>query len=114
MRDREWLGKLKVGDKVIWSNRYHQYVKLVDRITKTQIIIAGNVGGRFRKSDGDLIGDTSIWSSTHIEEATPGRIEAILNEERRERYLSIINNCDFELKTDSELSAISDLCKESQ
>lgn len=59
MADSEWLNSLKAGDVVVVRRGYVYYgltLDVVERTTPTQIIVRGERGLRFRRSDGGLVG----------------------------------------------------------
>ena len=73
---KDWLGKLKAGDKVIEeSGQYSKKVATVTRTTKTLILI-GNKEIRYRREDGWLSGGDA-WSRRHITEATEEKINLV-------------------------------------
>lgn len=64
----EWLNNLKAGDPVITCSGYYGKSKnVVERVTATQVILAG--GGKYRKSDGRMVGGDQ-YSITYITEPT--------------------------------------------
>ena len=74
----EDLSSLKVGDKVIICGRYGvKKVVMIDKITKTQIVI-GNL--RFRKSNGTQVGNDT-WTNKCIVIAEKEIIEKIEHEQ---------------------------------
>jgi hypothetical protein len=70
---KEFLEKLKSGDKVVVSSRDKSYKQTVDRVTKTQIIVGGE---RFNKSNGHRRGDDT-WTFVVLEEWTAEKEKAI-------------------------------------
>jgi bifunctional DNA-binding transcriptional regulator/antitoxin component of YhaV-PrlF toxin-antitoxin module len=92
----EWLLDLKPGDQVIvTSSGYAQgdYIDIVERITKTQIILKKYMN-KFRRESGLLIkGD--IWNRKRLEQATCEKIKTIKDRERK-RYL--INEIEKNIK----------------
>lgn len=65
-----WIQSLKVGDEVIVRrNRNDDSLRVVSRITATQIVTGGTYEQRFKKSDGRLIGE-SRWDYVAIAPAT--------------------------------------------
>ena len=83
----EWLLDLKPGDQVIvTSSGYAQndYIDIVERTTKTQIILKKYMD-KFRRESGILIkGD--IWNRKRLEQATCEKMKTIKDRERK-RYL---------------------------
>lgn len=95
--EESWLKTLKKGDLVILSTRggFNRTLK-VSRTTKTQIILEGFTG-KFRISDGCLIG-AAHWSWSEIIEPTKKIIDAM----KKEKLIRTLSNTDwkeFELDT---------------
>jgi len=100
---QEQLAALKAGDAVIFE--YGDYgnaireVKTVNRITKTQIIVAPN--GRFRKSDGCSIGGTY-----RIYPATPEEIECVHEEVALRKYRLVLSKVDWKKVSDKVVRSV--------
>jgi hypothetical protein len=71
----DFLLNLKPGDRVIVSGRFasDDMLKIVDRITKTQIIIGGV---KFRRDNGYRIG-TYQWNMVHLSPVTDEKLYRI-------------------------------------
>lgn len=87
----EWLSNLKAGDEVaircgFGDDRYS--FRMVDRATKTQIIVGTQ---KFSRNRGRLIG-SERWNYTYLEQPTPEIRERIDIEKRRSRASSIIRS----------------------
>lgn len=78
IRSMEWADALKPGDVVIVSpgfGRDNDRLEKVDKVTPTQIVLA--CGSRYRRKDGDLVGNNDRWSRWSIEEPTKEAVERI-------------------------------------
>lgn len=84
--NEKWLATAKAGDEVYvcqgggWSR--HMELRTVERVTETQVIVAGT---KYRRRDGRVVGDTR-WSSRYLVEPTP-ELRADISEERRRQEL---------------------------
>lgn len=82
--EKEWIGKLKVGDLVIVSFGYNSdRIERVERITKSGRII---VGGRTFKPDGWQYGGGSYYYS-QIREATEECVNQIHEDDFKKKVL---------------------------
>ena len=73
------LENVKAGDRVV-HNGYQLGVEIVDRVTKTMIVINGL---KYRKSDGRMIG-AGKWSLCYISPASDDEICEIILKNREE------------------------------
>jgi len=92
----EWLTALKAGDLVILLGsgmRKHDAVGVVERVTKTLVIIRGG-SARYRKSDGYST-HTTVWSMYGIGEATLEKVEKIRERELRQKLINCIERTDL-------------------
>lgn len=105
---KDFLTKLKVGDKVIVDGRYHQKVVKVIRMTQTQIIVEG--GSKFRKNDGWAVGCDTFCSAC-LREGTPEEIHKIVQQNRRSRTKALIENDILNLCNDDEVLTIWNIVK---
>jgi hypothetical protein len=67
-----WLENVKVGDVVAAYSGYSRddiFLKKVERLTTTQIVTEG--GDRYRRADGDRVGQGTTYFRAGIMEATP-------------------------------------------
>jgi hypothetical protein len=71
---------MKVGDKVFVRSKYSVVLTSIERETKTQWILKNKQ--RFRKDTLGLVG-ASAYDNSHIEEATPEKIEQFLNRKKQ-------------------------------
>lgn len=78
----DWLKNLKPGNKVIMNNYYGETIAVVERTTKTQIVLKG-IGVKFKKSSGYRVGG-DVWSTMSINEATPERIAEVQIKKRKQ------------------------------
>jgi len=76
-----WTNELKAGDKVIVSDHPYEYIRTVERVTKTQVVI-NHSSSKFRISNGRLVGGSS-WDRLLLIEPTPERIEKIIKKNIR-------------------------------
>ena len=86
MDNHEWLNELSVGDKVIMSGRYRKSVNVVQRLTKTQIILEGT-NCRFRKANGREVGGSS-WGAIYLRKGTPAEISKVEDATTRQRIIA--------------------------
>lgn len=85
MNDNQWLQELKAGDSVVVSGAgWHdvQEIEKVERVTKTQIILAGDQ--RYRKDDGHKVGG-SAWRRGWLSQATPELVAQVQADELNRR-----------------------------
>lgn len=73
-----WLEKLDVGDLVIVSRRQHMEIKTIERITKTQVTVAGM---KFNRKGGSLVGNRYSLT-TLVKYSTELRLKIELNAKR--------------------------------
>lgn len=111
-----WTENLIAGDKVVYRHgSWHDpQIKLVDRITKTQIIIKG-ISYRFRRSDGHAIGRDNFgrWTSPPgINEYTKEAAEAIKAMNERKDTLNKISKIVWNDINVDKLKAVLDLVME--
>ena len=106
--DKAFLENLSPGDRVIVSSGgvlRPEKVGRVDRLTKTQIILAD--GSRFRKSDGWQSGDG--WSRSYLREASEETIKEIAALARRRKLLRNVQHFRWETLPDDLLQQVVDL-----
>lgn len=81
-----YLATLQVGDKVTVSSGSTTYTKVIERMTKTQLVMEGAVNGyqrRFRRDNGlDAEGGTASWRRDCI--ITPASAQARLAQRQLE------------------------------
>jgi hypothetical protein len=77
------LENVQPGDTLIVHSNGHRVLTKVVRTTKTQIVTANN---KFRKSNGNLVGDTD-WHSYSVDAPKPGEVEEILAEQLQRRLV---------------------------
>ena len=102
--DNQWLETLKPGDTVIRSVSgmgRHSTVEVVERLTKTQIILKG-ISIKYRRKNGWSIGG-SQWNTSALVEATPERIERVTGEQERRRLLGALQKVDWQKVSTQEL-----------
>lgn len=79
------LFEVSVGDTVIvhrhMHGKEHRALDTVTRTTKTQIITSRQ--GRYRKSNGNLVGNTEQYYRDYLTVASPEEIQEIKKEKRR-------------------------------
>lgn len=63
----DWLKDVKAGDGVCETWRTTQDIRVVDRVTATQIVCGGR---RFRRNGGYRIG-AGRWDSSRLQQLTP-------------------------------------------
>lgn len=84
------LKDLKEGDKVIVYGRWNDCIKVIEKVTKTHIIVNGI---KYRREDGRKIGG-SVWNGSHIDVCTEeeeNRIRTQYAEEMMKRYIKDYN-----------------------
>ena len=77
---------LQVGDKVIVVGRTVEKVLVVERVTKTQLILS-STSSRFRRDNGWQIGGRT-WSKEFLIEATPEKLREACDKNERLRMLA--------------------------
>lgn len=92
--DNEWLQNLKAGDTVVLTDGESEVVRQVNKVTRTQVVLAGE--RRMRRSDGRNMGG-SVWDSCWIEPATTERVCTI--RERKEHQRRIVQLRDAKWST---------------
>lgn len=102
------LENLKVEDKVVLEGRISEYIRVIKRITKTQIIL--NDDSKFNKN-GKSIG-TDVWNTCYIRPATEQDVERITEKALRNKLIKNINDFDFSKLNTSTLKTINDILKE--
>lgn len=103
------LYALQVGDEVVVTTYYSEYVEKVERLTNNYVIVRN---AKYRKSDGFLAGGDS-WSTTHIRMATPADIEQIKNKQLHNRLVRAVNEISFQSLTNNQLQSILQIAKQS-
>ena len=84
------ISEVNVGDKVILRNRSGRKICVVERLTKTQIVLKDGMG-KYRKSDGYLVG-RGDWDFSDIIPATEELIDGILQSDEIRQKRHKINN----------------------
>lgn len=102
MTEREWLDGLKAGDEVNLRGSFERVgcIASVERVTATQIVLAGR-GGRYRRKNGRLVGGTG-WGVPSIHEATP-EVRAKVWRANAERRLG---RCQWHALTDDQIARV--------
>jgi hypothetical protein len=77
------LENVQPGDTLIVHSNGPRVLMKVVRVTKTQIVTANN---KFRKSDGNLVGDTD-WHSYSVDVPKPGEIEEIFAKQHQRKWV---------------------------
>lgn len=88
-----WLEELKKGDEVIYrtGGSYSlPEVKVVERTTKTQIVLED--GYKFNKRTGDQVGVSSMWRRPYITEATPATSKRVNEQVEKNNLVRSISN----------------------
>jgi len=109
-----WTQKLKVGDKVAYyfSNHYPPKIATVERLTKTQIILAKEPI-RFRRDNGYIVGNNhSSWSKPYIEEYTEELAVKLHEQMKRNKALYYLRNFDFKEQPTDILCKIVEVLKD--
>lgn len=108
MYDKEWLESLKAGDEVaVWSSRIggnHYSIHVVDRITKTLIILKS--GNRYRRRDGYRPGDE--WTRESIVPVT----DEIRDKMRRRILIAGLKHVEWEKLSTEKLTEITEKLKD--
>lgn len=96
MSDNTWLQALKPGDQVVvhhWGvgGWKRSEVRNVDRITKTQIVVAQY---RYRRVDGHG-SSGSVWRGRCLAEATPERVATVRAEEHERNVRSVVERTEW-------------------
>lgn len=92
MSGSDWLTSAKVGDDVIVRGDYGvgRSISRIERLTKTQIIVAGSTT-RFRRADGHEIGAVA-YSGRALEQGTPEAVLTVRNAIRAEKLATQLNH----------------------
>jgi len=96
--DKEWLNKLKVGDKVYIDGPYGRSgsVETVSRLTKTLIITTNNYNDcetKYRKTNGYKYGGSGdVYYRVRLRKLTQERIDNILLDQLKTKAVGIIKN----------------------
>jgi hypothetical protein len=102
----EWLEKLKDGDVVIVTGGggcQPDRIGVVDRLTKTQIVLKG--GARYRRTSGREVGG-STWFSTHLVEPEADRVDKIREAQERRRMVEALHNVKYNEMSMPDLRAV--------
>lgn len=103
--EKEWLGSLRDGDQVCIVSRFRDNeIRVIDRVTKTQIVIGQN---KYRISDGYIVGGGS-FNVTRIKKLNADLIYEI----RRKRFIKEISNRSLEDLTLDQLERINSIIDE--
>jgi hypothetical protein len=75
--EAQWIEKLVIGNLVVVNGGAltTQRIERVAKITPTQIVLASKE--RFRRKDGQRMGDAGDWHTCWIYEATPERLREV-------------------------------------
>lgn len=90
---------VKVGDKFIrYSSGYDSKgtFTFVERLTKTQIVMRN--GEKFRKSDGQQVGNQDAWSSVWLVVPTEENVAKVLLSRKRRKVMEILTSLRRDLK----------------
>ena len=112
--DKDFLKNLKAGDKVIVSDRYASCVRVVQRLTKTLIIVDegdGRNAGRYNRNSGWLTG-FDIWNSASLKEATQEKISKVNEENKRLNQLRKIKSFRYPILNNDQLDRIVNILNE--
>jgi hypothetical protein len=86
MQQQDWLQTLTVGDPVIVDRRYHpQVVRHVERVTATQVLVAGV---RYRRTDGFAAG-TGGAERDLLRPCTPEDAQRVRWREAQARFVQV-------------------------
>lgn len=107
----DWLGKLKVGDMVIVSGGSMRLctVDIVERLTKTQVIVKG-MSQKYSRKNGGAIGGYSYYS-TYLNQANDAAISKIKLTQKRRELTDIITDTSFKKVKTEALVKICELLK---
>jgi hypothetical protein len=106
--NQKFYKNLKVGDKVIISNRFSEHIASVTRLTKTQIIVGMY---KFRRRDCGLVG-ASVYSFTSMHEATEDSIKRIKTEQLRKKLVDKIREVAWHNQSNETLININNILDE--
>lgn len=105
--NENWLNTLKVGDKVIVSSSFVESIDVVERLTKTQILLK-NTYKKYRRNSGvEISGDK--WNFTRLYEATEEAVNKIREKNKRKILINRINSLNLYLLTTDVLEQIDSL-----
>jgi hypothetical protein len=82
------LKDLKAGDKVIVSNRYYKFLKVVDKVTPSGYI---KVDSEYYMPDDGYKRGGEYYNRSRIEIVTPEKLQAIEDKETIERAMYLLD-----------------------
>lgn len=106
--DQDWKDKLEADSVVIMRTRHGSTLRVVDRTTKTHIIMKD--GSRYRRSTGKMIGGDT-WTYNHIMEATPEAVDVVRKEVRIANITHDIKRVDWSTLSSDTLEKIYEILK---
>ncbi len=94
-----WLAELRAGDKVILEGRTGEQICIIERFTKTQIVLE-NTSTKYNRQTGYAIGEHGYYSSV-LRQATDEALQAIREHNKRQPLLGRIRSVSWhKLPTD--------------
>lgn len=101
------LKDLVEGDEVIVTGMYHRHIAMVDKVTKTQIIVNN---ARFRRDSGWQCG-SDRWNIRRISVPTEKEISDVKEENFRKKLIYAISSFDFKRLSTDELKQVYNIVK---
>lgn len=101
------LKDLVVGDEVLVIGMSHRHIAMVDKVTKTQIIVNN---ARFRRDSGWQCG-SDRWNIRRISVPTEKEISDVKEENFRKKLIYAISSFDFKRLSTDELKQVYNIVK---
>lgn len=100
----DWLENLKAGDYVFVQNHNTKRLTTIERLTKTQFVVA-DTSTRFKRTTGREIGGSS-WFSCYLAEATEENIAAFKAQNQRNKLIRMVAETDWRKLSTEQLNEI--------
>lgn len=101
------LKDLVEGDEVLVKGMSHRHIAMVDKVTKTQIIVNN---ARFRRDSGWQCG-SDRWNVRRISVPTEKEISDVKEENFRKKLIYAISSFDFKRLSTDELKQVYNIVK---
>jgi hypothetical protein len=101
------LKDLVEGDEVLVTGMSHRHIAMVDKVTKTQIIVNN---ARFRRDSGWQCG-SDRWNVRRISVPTEKEISDVKEENFRKKLIYAISSFDFKRLSTDELKQVYNIVK---
>lgn len=95
----------EVGDVVFVTGRFHNRLDVVERVTKTQVILK-NSTIKYRMDTGYKVGADG-WNCSSIRKATPEAVEEYKEDLRIKKIINTLSNTNWNKVSNDKLDKIS-------